>query len=148
MGKGRIYGSWHKTGRAVDLSQKEDYIIVPEGSKYRLYLPATGKGDISGKELSKRPKPIQNKFRKKMMSMEFVDVTKHLEAAGFTRIPKKGSITEWWHYEIVPGLTWWQAMIETYDPNALIKVFKKHIAAGIVSRGYLVKKGVPRRLLR
>ncbi len=137
---GRAYFSWHKTGRAVDLSQVEKYLIVPDGRKYRLYLPTTKGGGIPGASL---PRPWHNPYGRRAKKMNFVDVTEIFHKHGFNRVPRRGKVAEWWHYERGGGRSWYQAVMEIYGEKQVLKILKSHMNKGIVSRGRLRKHGVP-----
>ncbi len=148
--KGRIYASWHKTGRAIDLNQRERYVVVREGKKFRLYLRANigVVGDIMGSRLLRR-RIYLNPYGRRLRAMSLIDVTKIFLSLGFKRVPHKGTVAEWWHYEMVPSITWWQAMRQMYSYSTLRRVFRRHVNSGAVSRNYLIRKGkVPPAVLR
>jgi hypothetical protein len=139
---GRVYGSWHKTGQAVDLNQHAPYVIVRDGTRFRLYLEARAgaRHDVMGSQLRHI---YRNPFRARLRTMRLVDVTRIFVRVGFRRVPRLGGVAEWWHYERRGGLTWYQALRDHFGFAYLRRLFRRHIAAGLVTRRYLRRHGVP-----
>lgn len=95
-----------------------------------------------------RRRIYRNPYGRRLRAMSLIDVTKIFLSLGFNRIPRRGTVAEWWHYEIVPSITWWQAMRQMYSYPTLRGVFRRHVSSGAVSRDYLIRKGVPRAVLQ
>ncbi len=70
----------------------------------------------------------------------FVDVTTLAERYGWSRIASyrlddfhwlhDSTATEYWHYQHVDGLTWYQAMAQVYPPELLQELFNRELAGG------------------
>jgi hypothetical protein len=126
--------SWHKTGRAIDISQELKWVIAKdkEGRSmfFRLYLRKTKD------EASPYDKIFTKEEEKKLHSGHtggkiYIDVTKILEENGFTRIKahkgweKSWNKREWWHYEKRDGLTMYEALRQIYSEKQIINGYKK-----------------------
>lgn len=116
--------SWHKTGRAVDLStsfivggvQSVAFVRDPQASPYfRTLIRCTRQDGQMG--------TYYNRIGSRSRAGYYVDVTQILLDEGFQRIPPVGGVSEAWHYEIRGGLTWAQAMQQLYSRQTLRKYY-------------------------
>lgn len=116
--------SWHKAGRAIDVSQAfnvkgvQGVVFVRDASAPRYYrvLIRCAKQDGSlGNYYGPKQLGARNGF--------YVDVTTILLSEGFQRIAPEGSVSEAWHYEYRNGLTWSQAMNQLYPTSTLRRIF-------------------------
>lgn len=160
--------SWHKTGRAVDISQKLHWLIIKEGTQddvhFRLFLEK--KPDKTKKQAARydrkfdkaNPPDVHHspfKRESEIYKKTFVDVTQILQDHGFRRIdPQKGwekvhDKQEWWHFEKRGGLTMYKALREIYNDDEIAKGFtsvtgskkSKHSPATAVARMH--REGFP-----
>lgn len=135
--------TWHKTGRAVDISQKLKWLIIKEGTKddvrFRLFLEK--KPDKKQKQTTtydrtfnkaNKPDIHHSSFRESaIFKKTFVDVTQILLDHGFSRIaPQEGweknrDKQEWWHFEKRGGLSMYGALREIYTDDQIAEGFTK-----------------------
>ena len=144
--RGRTFFSWHKVGRAIDLCipfvfQSSDkrggahwrrrkkagksvpsggrgFIIVRDGRKFRLYLPAragaTGTVDGSTLRAGAMRYPRTARDKAAVAGLKLIDVTAVFSRHGFDRVPRRPKCDEWWHYQLTHGLKWYAAAREVY----------------------------------
>lgn len=150
-GDGRIYCTWHKTGRAIDIPQELRWVRVREGDHERLYLPAAegDPGDLQGSEIAA---PMADSANRILTADErLVDITQILLDLGFSRIPSTEERPEWWHFQITPeGQSWWETMLDFYDREEMLRRFREDLRPDSVwrqhergLRGQLIRAGVP-----
>ncbi len=133
----------HKTGRAFDCQQDVPYLIyAPEtrdGKQYfRTWLKCAAQDGSQGERITLKD------VRNFVVTGYYWDFTKAAEALGWSRIPAhkgwgtKGTaynLMEAWHYEMMEGLSWQQAMDQIYNVPAVevdLTVFKNGSSGPVV----------------
>lgn len=146
--------SWHKTGRAIDLQQGLNWLILKEdkdkSTYFRLYLKKTSQEDSKyDKTFTKSVPPTihHNPYGDNIYKLAFIDVTQVLENNGFARIKaqkgweNKYDKREWWHYEKRDNLNMFQALTQIYTEQKIIESYKKLATQAGVLRMY--REGFP-----
>ena len=143
--------SWHKSGRAVDtrLDYNNALEVVREDQQgetyWRMYLKTAAQDGTQGEPLKDAPwdfsfrarwvvAPGEGGVRKSMQYGFYVDFTELARQYGWERISSvEGEDLDWktnklgaeyWHYQRMQGLNWYQAMREVYaevDLKALVE---------------------------
>ena len=157
--------SWHKTGRAVDLSQNQKWLIVEDkqgGSMYfTLYLrhkkPATKANPPNIVNFPKGTKFHHSPWGTVSDKWAFVNVTVIAKKHGWEPIPAQSgwesnyNKREWWHFENRGGNTWYRSLREIYSEEKIvekIKTFAKNNAGANRYGARLKREGVPVNVLR
>jgi TolB protein len=136
--------------------QKALYVVREDlaGEVYwRLFLKCAAQDGSQGEPLSqapwhfwwhpdpvKSPETIANGGRRlPIPAGYFVDVTALAERYGWSRIAsyhledfdwrRDSTATEYWHYQLTDGLTWYQAMSQIYPDSLLQELFARPVAA-------------------
>jgi hypothetical protein len=125
---GVAYRSNHKTGRAFDYDQSSNKLVIvsePHGTQqfFRTWLKCSKQDSTQGIQLTLRD------IRGYNVKAWLFDFTAAAERLGWQRIPAwkgwglKGSgynKMELWHYQMMEGLSWDEAMRYIYDPGVKV----------------------------
>lgn len=114
--------SWHKAGRAVDVKQTYNGVVVLKDVKKagfrRVLVRCAKQNGTQGRWYG--PKGIQGRGKPGF----YVDVSALFLAEGWNRIPAQGKVSEWWHFEYRAGVRTWQAaMRQIYPVRTLRKLY-------------------------
>ncbi|GAC1536977.1 MAG: hypothetical protein NVS4B8_00350 [Herpetosiphon sp.] len=118
--------SWHKAGRAIDLSQW----FVVQGQQGIVFLPDPNNAGLWRALLrcARQDGTLGRWYDAQRTTgygpaAYYIDVTTILENEGWTRIGSNAGVTEAWHYELHSGLTWYGAMEQLYAATTLRRFF-------------------------
>jgi len=143
--------SWHVCGRAFDVNQgfydRDDPLIqlvredVGNETYWRVLIRAAEQDGSMGEPLRVAPWDLKAREEGGLAAVQggrlldqvppgyYVDFTALAADYGWERVPALyrwryyWPDIEWWHFQKTDGLTWWECMLEIYEPEEIEAVF-------------------------